>query len=210
MAPYAARIEALERTSMPPPIARTRQEQQSTQQDTTAPQPPPSQPDDKEEFTLVTRKGKNGKKRSGTIPAGQSATQPTQPTITPISFANAAASTPHIQQPKAKVTRTNPLPTITEVTVLRTGGHIDPLKEDYIRSRAADAIAREVRLKMTKLLVKPILLRAGRWSVHPRSKGNFVYSFDGYVPFDVITSYEHILLEPFQGTGKLCPSLGWT
>ena len=22
--------------------------------------------------------------------------------------------------------------------------------------------------------------------------------------------YEHILLEPFQGTGKLCPSLGWT
>jgi hypothetical protein len=61
---------------------------------------------------------------------------------------------------------------------------------------------------MAKAVAKPIPLRAGRWSVHPRSKGNFVYSFDGHIPFDVISSYEHILLRPFQGTGQLCPSLG--
>ena len=63
---------------------------------------------------------------------------------------------------------------------------------------------------MARAVAKPIPLRAGRWSIHPRSKGNFVYSFDGNIPFDVITSYEHILLQPFHGTGQLRPSLGWT
>ena len=42
------------------------------------------------------------------------------------------------------------------------------------------------------------------------SKGNFVYSFDGNIPFDLIKSYERILLTPFYGTGKLSPSMGWT
>src|SRR5713226_3593965 len=63
---------------------------------------------------------------------------------------------------------------------------------------------------MSKAVVRPIPLRAGRWSVHPRSKGNFVYSFNGHIPFDTVLSYEHILLAPFQGSGQLCPSLGWT
>jgi hypothetical protein len=63
---------------------------------------------------------------------------------------------------------------------------------------------------MIRAVAKPIPLRAGRWSIHPRSKGNFVYSFDGNIPFDVITSYEHILLQPFHGSGQLRPSLGWT
>jgi len=56
----------------------------------------------------------------------------------------------------------------------------------------------------------PIPLRAGRWSAHQRSKGNFVYSFDGNIPFNLIKSYEHILLTPFEGTGQLSPSMGWT
>lgn len=63
---------------------------------------------------------------------------------------------------------------------------------------------------MAKAVAKPIPLRAGRWSAHPRSKGNFVYSFDGSIPFDIISSYEHILLQPFHGSGQLRPSLGWT
>jgi hypothetical protein len=33
---------------------------------------------------------------------------------------------------------------------------------------------------------------------------------DGRIPFDVISSYEHILLRPFRGTGQLCPSPPWT
>ena len=63
---------------------------------------------------------------------------------------------------------------------------------------------------MAKAVARPIPLRAGQWSIHPRSKGNFVYSFDGNIPFDHVLSYEHILLAPFQGSGQLCPSLGWT
>jgi hypothetical protein len=63
---------------------------------------------------------------------------------------------------------------------------------------------------LMQLYKRSIPLRAGQWSVHPQSKGNFVYSFEGHIPFDIITSYEHILLGPFRGTGQLCPSLGWT
>ena len=69
---------------------------------------------------------------------------------------------------------------------------------------------REVRIKMAKAVAKPIALRAGRWSIHPRSKGNFVYSFDGCIPFNILQSYERLLLEPFYGSGQLCPSMGWT
>ena len=63
---------------------------------------------------------------------------------------------------------------------------------------------------MGKAVAKPIPLQAGRWSVQLQSKGNFVYSFDGHIPFNVIALYEHILLKPFQGSGQLCPFLGWT
>jgi hypothetical protein len=94
--------------------------------------------------------------------------------------------------------------------VIRTGGHNDPHMEQSIRARAADTIIREVRLKMGKSVAKPILLKAGHWSIHPCSRGNFVYSFDGCIPFDQIIPYEHILLNPFLGSSQLWPSLGWT
>ncbi|KAI0247832.1 hypothetical protein BJV78DRAFT_1285260 [Lactifluus subvellereus] len=130
--------------------------------------------------------------------------------LTPASYAGVAAAAANIQQAPALPRQGNPLPTVTEVTVIRTGGHIDPQTEIQIRARAADAIVREVRAKMAKVVAKPIPLRAGRWSIHPRSKGNFVYSFDGHIPFEIIASYEHILMEPFHGSGQLRPSLGWT
>ena len=65
---------------------------------------------------------------------------------------------------------------------------------------------------MAKAVAKPILLRAGGWSVHPRSKGNFVSSIDGCIPFNVIRSYKRLLLELelFYGVGQLFPSMGWT
>jgi hypothetical protein len=63
---------------------------------------------------------------------------------------------------------------------------------------------------MGNTVANPIPLRAGRWSAHPQSKGNFVYSFDGNILFDLIESYERILLTPFHGSGKLSPSMGWT
>lgn len=63
---------------------------------------------------------------------------------------------------------------------------------------------------MSKTLANPIPLQAGRWSIQPHSKGNYMYLFNGHIPFDIISSYEHILLAPFHGLGQLCPSLGWT
>ena len=214
MAPYAARLFTLERSSMPPPptaraIPQPNQAEPSGRHGTaTQAAAHPTQVEQEGEFTLVHRNGKNRKGKGKAMAAGPTPDQPHQ--ATPPSYAGAAAAATNIQQPQPLKKGTAQLPTITEVTVLRTGGLLDTLKESQIRARAADAIVREVRLKMAKATIKPIRLRAGRWSITPRSKGNFVYSFDGNIPFDIIKSYEHILLSPLGGVGELCPSMGWT
>jgi hypothetical protein len=163
---------------------------------------------EEDEFMPVSRKGKT-KPNKGKKKADENiATQPTQTSITPISYAGIAAAAANRKQPPAppKCIRTSP--SITEIIVIRDGGHKDPQVEQHISIQAADAIIHEVCIKMAKAVANPILLRAGRWSIHPRSKGNFVYSFDGCIPFDTINSYVHILLSPFQGSGHLRPSLG--
>ena len=99
---------------------------------------------------------------------------------------------------------------LTEVTVLRMGGLTDMETKQCIRARVPDAIVHEVHVNMKNAVEKPILLRVGRWSINPRSKGNFIFSFDGNIPFNCILSYKHILLGPFQGDSQLYPSLGCT
>jgi hypothetical protein len=171
--------------------------------------------EDYQNFSMVKRH--NRKKKNGGIDStpGHAGPLPTQIILTLQSYANAAAMTnTTVSKPKPQVT--NPpkisaaLPLITEVTVICHGGHISNQIENQIWGRSADAIVQEVRLNMTKAVAHPILLKAGRWSIHPCSKGNFIFSFDGHVTFDTISSYEHILLSPFLGSGQLCPSLGWT
>ena len=73
----------------------------------------------------------------------------------------------------------------------------DMKTKQYIRARAPDAIVYEVHINMKNAVEKLIPLRAGKWSINLRSKGNFVFSFDNNIPFDHIMSYEHILLRPF-------------
>ncbi|KAH9993133.1 hypothetical protein BJV74DRAFT_795654 [Russula compacta] len=101
------------------------------------------------------------------------------------------------------------LPAITEVTILCSGGYMDEQAEQQLCAQAPDAIIWEVKPRIAKALANPIPLRAGRWSIQPHSKGNFMYSFNGHIPFNIILSYKWILLDPFHGTGQLCPSLGW-
>ena len=108
------------------------------------------------------------------------------------------------------VLTSNPASQKSQSSLIRVGGLLDPQEETNLQGHTPDSIVREVRHSMTKAVSNPILLKAGRWSVHPRSKGNFVFSFDGNIPFEHILSYEHILLAPFKGYGQLCPSLGWT
>ena len=215
MAPITVRLTALERAAMPPPAARERprlgdQTDQPHRPD--APQASLPNPVTQREidFTVVTRTGKGRKGKSRTNAPGPEPEQPRKTNLTPASYAGTAAAATNIPQPPLQKKGDHHPPTVTEVTVLREGGLMDPQKETQIQSRAADALVREVRLKMAKATANPIRLRAGRWSINPRSKGNFVFSFDGNVPFDVIKSYEHILLAPLGSIGKLCPSMGWT
>jgi hypothetical protein len=211
-----ARLEALEKISMPPPTrlaevrSRTIQRPTSPQEgarplNNTGEYPLTPQQAEEEEgnFTLVSR---NGRGRKGKGKTSQPQNNPSSS-----SYASAAAAAANTKQP-TPAPPTACLPSITEVTVIRNGagGHPDTQVEMSIRARAADAIVREVRLKMGNAVSNPIPLRAGRWSIQQRSKGNFVYSFDGSIPFDLIMSYERILLTPFHGTGKLSPSMGWT
>jgi hypothetical protein len=211
------RLEALERLSMPPPVRHT----ETQHRPNSAPTVPreetnprsnagedshATQTSEREEegnFTLVARNGRSRK--------GKGKLTPPQINLTPASYASAAAASASTKQPTVPH-KPAQLPAVTEVTVLRAGseGHSDPQVELSIRARAADAIVREVRLKMANTVPNPIPLRAGRWSIQARSKGNFVYSFDGNIPFDLIRTYERILLTPFHGTGKLSPSMGWT
>ena len=216
MATLTARLTALERSAMPPPLARRAPRpnpgEQPDQPGTTAPQNDYPTPANHAEgdFTLVTHNGKGRKGRGKTNATGAQLEQPRQTNPTPASYAGIATAASNLPQPPTQRKSGNPPPTITEVTVLRAGGLLDAQQETQLRNRAADAIVREVRLKMAKAMANPIRLRAGRWSINPRSRGNFVFSFDGNVPFDVIKSYEHLLLSPLGGTGELCPSMGWT
>ena len=162
-------------------------------------------------------KRRNRKKTGGNADKATRANSlaPTQINLTPQSYANAAAAAnanaPTLKtQGKATQKPPAPTPSVTEVTIIHHRGHIDSRIEKQLWARTADAIVREVRLQMSKAVANPIPLKAGRWSIHPRSKGNFVFSFDGHVPFDSILPYERILLGPFGGAGQLCPSLGWT
>jgi hypothetical protein len=223
MAPYAAKLEALEKAVKPTPATRQRAPVRApaaapiiiptAQPRATGSQvtPPPNLPHANAPvhrdaaFTLVNRQNKGkGKEKAGGV------TQPTQPNSAPISYAKTAASAANTQQPQTSRKVNQTTPTVTEVTVIRDGGFLNCDSEGQIRSRAADAIVREVRYKMARAVAKPIPLRAGRWSIHPRSKGNFVYSFEGDIPFSLIQSYKRLLLDPFFGSGELCPSMGWT
>ncbi|KAI0263896.1 hypothetical protein BGY98DRAFT_940108 [Russula aff. rugulosa BPL654] len=171
----------------------TRQEWQGNQKKTAAlpPTPPTRTVHADSGFILIDRQSKKWKGKGKTSANGQVTTQSAQTNIPPASYASVATSAANTQQPQPPRRQSNPLPSITEITVLRTGGHPDLQTEGHIQGRAADAIVRQVRTEMA-------------------NKGNFVYSFDGCIPFDVIQSYEWLLLAPFFGTGQLCPSMGWT
>jgi hypothetical protein len=238
MTPFMTCLDALEKASMPPPQAQPAPRRCTSPEPVpNVGRPTPSYTgapatnkasiassstrtadnahEDYQNFTTVkchNRKKKNGGSDSA---PGHAVTQPTQINLTLQSYANTAA-TASTAVSKSKPQATNPpktsatTPSIMEVTVICHGGHLDSQIENRIQGRSADAIVHEVRLNMAKVVAHPIPLKAGHWSIHPRSKGNFVFSFDGHVPFDTISSYEHILLSPFLGSGQLCPSLGWT
>ncbi|KAH9962561.1 hypothetical protein BC827DRAFT_1266797 [Russula dissimulans] len=160
---------------MPPPTNPTHPSERTKlhSQLTVAPLPPSEDqttavPSAKEHqdsgFTKVTHgnKGNKNKRNKGKTAATTGNDFPRQVIITPASYTEVTASVPNgNQKPNIPTSRTNHLPAITEVMVVRQGGHIDPQTELSIRARAADAIVREVCRNMSKAVARPIPLRAG-------------------------------------------------
>jgi hypothetical protein len=168
LAPIASRLDALERHSMPPLSTQpTPQSYASTINHPPTPSKPltPTAPA-AEAFALVSRTGKNKSNKGRTNTLG-----PKQINLTPASYTAIAAAAAHTNQPAAPLKQKVTLPLITEIMVIRSGGHIDPHTEQSICTCAADTIIREVCLKMAKAVANPILLKAGHWSINPRSKG---------------------------------------
>ena len=161
MAQYTARLSALERSSAPGTTVRAgahpSHNEQPAQWAYAAQQPdPPNPPSQGDEFTLVSHGGKGRKGKGKANAAGPPPAQPAQAHPPPVSYASAAAAAANAQQPLPQKRGANAPPAITEVTVLQAGGYLDPQQEDQIQACAADAIVREVRLKMAKATVKPI------------------------------------------------------
>ena len=78
--------------------------------------------------------------------------------ITQVSYAAAAAATANKLQPNPVPHANQPLPLITEVTVIRQGGHLNTQMEQQIQAGPPDTIVREVSLNMSKMVVNPIPL----------------------------------------------------
>ncbi len=201
MAPYAAKLTALEKVIRPaqesnemPNFPASTGLDASTWAPTNMVQ---RSTGEKGKSTLVSHNEWNRRTKSKANANARNLEQelPTNPK--PASYAGAATAAANTKQPPAPLRLAAYAPTITEVTVIRAGGFHDSDLEQKVRARATDAIVREVAQKMAKVVARPIPLRAGRWSIHPRSRGNFVYSFDSNIPFDLIATYEHILLSPF-------------
>src|SRR6266699_3974112 len=78
-----------------------------------------------EDSTLVNRTKPSNKGKGKAPPGKDPPAQPMQINITPASYAQAALTAADTRQPPAPKANVK-LPGITEVTVLRTGGHADP------------------------------------------------------------------------------------
>jgi hypothetical protein len=227
MGPFMVRLEALERFSMPPPPGPPHSGTRDLRPSVTMEVPNrPTQPLDpttnlansrrpgEDSWVQATHQNKGKKKKGGQGSTNQNQLPGIHGALNLVpgsfSYATAAQKAVSIVQPTESPSPSHPKASTTEVTVLRFGGNLDLQLENTIRACPADAIAREVRTAIERAVNQPIRITAGRWSIGPRSKGNYVYTLAGEVPFDKIQAYERFLLAPFPGSTQLCPSLGWT
>ena len=211
MQPFMARLVAIERLSL---ATNTKAVKEPIPQHISTPmveQPCPSVRQDvpKDDWTPVTNRRRRGK--TGTNQANPTLTQVN---LTPSSYAAVVVAIPAPNQTAMQGQQPKPaIPTpiaFTEVTVIRSGGSFNLATEQASPIRQPDAIVREVRVNMARAVAKPLPVISGRWSSGVRSKGNFVFTMRGQVDFAFIQTFEHFLIGPFPGGGKLCPNQGWT
>ncbi|KAH8981413.1 hypothetical protein EDB92DRAFT_1820256 [Lactarius akahatsu] len=95
----------------------------------------------------------------------------------------------------------------TEVTVIRGHGVDDPNLELQIYKRSPSFYVAEARQEVEKIAQGKIVLLSGRWS--QSQSHNFVYTFQGRIPFEQLFPYRDILVKPLFA-GYLVPNDGWT
>ena len=118
---------------------------------------------------------------------------------------NCTATGRHIPQP----TLPKNDPNVTEVVVIRNGGHEDLEAEDALRQRPAGDIVREVQSALERSTRTPLKILKGAWSTSSHYTGNFIYTLVGDLPLAHITSFKKWLCGPFKG-GDLVTTRGWT
>ncbi|KAH9022293.1 hypothetical protein EDB84DRAFT_1565031 [Lactarius hengduanensis] len=96
----------------------------------------------------------------------------------------------------------------TDVTVIRGHGVEDPLFELQLFKRAPSTFVAEIRQEVERMSQGKLVILSARWSQKANAH-NFVYTFQGDVPFAKIFPFRHILVKPLLA-GYLVPNDGWT
>ncbi|KAH9030003.1 hypothetical protein EDB84DRAFT_1562678 [Lactarius hengduanensis] len=79
----------------------------------------------------------------------------------------------------------------TDVTVIRGHGVEDPLFELQLFKRAPSTFVAEIRQEVERISQGKLIILSARWSQKPNAH-NFVYTFQGDVPFTQIFPFRHI------------------
>ncbi|KAH9026457.1 hypothetical protein EDB84DRAFT_1563716 [Lactarius hengduanensis] len=96
----------------------------------------------------------------------------------------------------------------TDVTVIRGHGVEDPLFELQLFKRAPSTFVAEIRQEIERMSQGKLVILSARWSQKANAH-NFVYTFQGDVPFTQIFPYRHLLVKPLLA-GYVVPNDGWT
>ncbi|KAH9016145.1 hypothetical protein EDB84DRAFT_1567416 [Lactarius hengduanensis] len=96
----------------------------------------------------------------------------------------------------------------TDVTVIRGHGVEDPMFELQLFKRAPSTFVAEIRQEIERMSQGKLIILSARWSQKANAH-NFVYTFQGDVPFTQVFPYRHLLVKPLLA-GYVVPNDGWT
>lgn len=121
----------------------------------------------------------------------------------------AAGHTPTGQQNKSKsMTPPGGNPLTTMVTVVRKGGHCNKNIENTICAQKAADIVMTVCMALEGLSASTPQVLSDHWSSSATVTGNFIFTFNSQVDFNVLRLYGKTIITPFC-IGKLSPADGW-
>ncbi|KAH9007536.1 hypothetical protein EDB84DRAFT_1572785 [Lactarius hengduanensis] len=96
----------------------------------------------------------------------------------------------------------------TDVTVIRGHGVEDPMFELQLFKQAPSTFVMEIRQEVERMSQGKLVILSACWSQKANTH-NFVYTFQGNIPFTQIFPFRHILVKPLLA-GYIIPNDGWT